>query len=90
MFQSDRADLLDLYAEIPGFELGAPEPYSPSSSSASGLASGPNSRRGSEASEKMVKVDLPDGVSSEDSDEDEDSQDPESESPSPCEWRTVI
>lgn len=34
----------------------------------------------------MVKVDLPDGASSEDSDEDEDNKDPESKS---SEWRVT-
>jgi len=74
---------LRAFTEIPGFELGLAEAsYSPSnSSSASGLASGSNSRRGSEASEKMVKVDLPDGASSDDDDDDDDNQDPESQSP---------
>lgn len=70
-------------AEIPGFELGAADPMSYSdSNSESGSNSQPTSRRGSEASEKMVKVDLPEG-SEEDDDEDEDSQDPESQSSLP-------
>lgn len=78
-------------AEIPGFELGTAaedstmpddfalnSPSSPSSHHSNGSLSATNSRRGSEASEKMVKVD-PSAVSGDEDDDDDEMQDEESE-----------
>jgi hypothetical protein len=75
-------------AEIPGFELGRAEETdandyhngaTPPSPARSSVSSTSGSRRGSESSEKNVKVEAP-GVSSGDDDDDAELQDEESES----------
>ncbi|KAK4704488.1 protein phosphatase inhibitor 2, partial [Phenoliferia sp. Uapishka_3] len=90
-YNAETDEVMDL-DKIPGFELGKAEyaangadygsAGTPPSPSRSVSSSGPNSRRGSEASEKMVKVEAPHGApSSGEEDDDDELQDPESTSP---------
>lgn len=68
--------------EIPGFELGNAEVPGLAAEGGSSNGSASNSRRGSEASEKMVKVEIPSeggGASAGEDEEDDLMEDEESE-----------